>query len=263
MLTGQIRLQRLYNRYQAEKDSPHRRSESFFDAAIRLLDLNVRFDAAKLCNLPKTGPMLIVANHPFGVVDGLVLTWLALKVRRDVKVLANSVLCEAPEARHHLLPVHFSGTDKGNAITIDSRRQALEWLMDGGVVAIFPGGGAATVISPFESRAFDLKWVSYTASLVQRAHPTIVPIYFDGQNSRAFQIASHLSPTLRTSLYCHEAARLIGKSLDVAIGDPISHDRFVDQKNRAAIVAELRQQTFALSGRPNMDCKLRVEPEII
>lgn len=252
-LTGQKKLQKRYNRYRRELNRPERRDENFFDAAIRLLELDVQFDAERLAKIPKTGPVLFIANHPFGVVDGLVLTWLTLKARPDVKVLATSVLCGAPEARPFLLPIDFSGTARGNAVTIESRRKALESLQEDGAVAIFPGGGVATALSPFGDRAFDLKWISYTARLVQRAKPTIVPIYFDGQNSRAFQLASHLSPLLRTSLFCHEAARLIGKSLSVAIGEPLTHDQFADHNNREAIVEELRDHTFALAGRPHVD----------
>ncbi len=252
-LTGQIRLQKLYNRYNAERNLPAHCEETFFDAAIRLLDLDVRYDADRLLAIPRSGSVLFVANHPFGVVDGLVLSWLALKVRPDVKVLATSVLCGAPEARPYLLPVDFSGTERATRVTIESRRRALELLQDDGAVAIFPGGGVATALSPFGKRAFDLKWVSYTARLVQRAKPTIVPLYFDGQNSRAFQLVSHFSPTLRTSLFCHEAARLIGTSLRVAIGEPISHDQFVEHRDRQEIVETLRQQTFALADRPNVD----------
>ncbi|MEM6463937.1 MAG: lysophospholipid acyltransferase family protein [Pseudomonadota bacterium] len=253
MLTGQIKLQKLYHRFRSERQQPERRGETFFDAAIRLLELDIRFDAQMLAEIPRSGPVLFIANHPFGVVDGIVLTWLALKARPDVKVLANNVLCAAPEARPFLLPIDFSGSSKGNTTTIETRRIALQSLLGGGSIAIFPGGGVATALSPFGDRAFDLKWISYTARLVQRARPTIVPIYFEGQNSRAFQLASHISPTLRTSLFCHEAARLIGKSLKVKIGEPISHDEIANHKDRETLVEYLRHHTFSLAGRPHVD----------
>ncbi|WP_419911204.1 lysophospholipid acyltransferase family protein [Hoeflea sp.] len=252
-LTGKMKLQRLYRQYRDERDLPEYRHESFFDAALRLLEINVRYNEAALARIPSDRPVLFIANHPYGVVDGIILCWLALKVRPDVKVMANSVLCRAPEAKPHVLPIEFSGTAEGNATTITSRRRALDTLLDGGSIAIFPAGGVATASSIFKGPAYDLPWISYTARLVHAARPLIVPIYFAGQNSRMFQIASLLSPTLRLSLYCHETVRRIGKPVDVVIGDPIADNKVAELKPRETLVAELRSRTFALAGRPEID----------
>ena len=252
-VTGKLKLQRLYRQYRDEKARPDRCSESFFDAALRLLEVEVRYDLAALARIPDDRPVLFIANHPYGVVDGIILCWLALKVRPDVKVMANSVLCRAPEAKPHVLPIEFSGTAEGNAVTIESRRRALDTLLAGGSIAIFPAGGVATATSFFKGPAYDLPWISYTARLVRAARPVIIPIYFSGQNSRLFQIASRVSPTLRLSLYCHETVRRIGRPVDVTIGDPISHEKVADLKPRENLVAELRSRTFALAGRPEVD----------
>src|SRR5438477_9719166 len=90
-LGGQRRLKKLYDQHQ--RDIRH--GETFFDAAIRLLKLDVRYDASALADCPREGPIVFIANHPYGVLDGITLTWLAAKVRPDIKVLANSVLCQA------------------------------------------------------------------------------------------------------------------------------------------------------------------------
>src|SRR5690242_6082940 len=97
---GQRRLKQLYDEHQ---DNP-RQGESFFDAAIRLLKLDVHYNAKAIAECPREGPVVFIANHPYGVLDGITLTWLATKVRPDTKVLANAVLCQAPEARDNLPP---------------------------------------------------------------------------------------------------------------------------------------------------------------
>ena len=78
-----------------------RAGESFFGAAVRKLDLDVRYDADALARIPTTGPVVIVANHPYGVLDGIVISWLVEKVRRDFVVLTNAVLMRAPEVRDY------------------------------------------------------------------------------------------------------------------------------------------------------------------
>jgi putative hemolysin len=88
------------------------------------LRLNVRYDASRLEAVPRNAPVLFIANHPYGVLDGLVLAWLASKALPDVKVLANHVLCQAAETRDHLLPVDFTRTEAALRTNVDSRMQA-------------------------------------------------------------------------------------------------------------------------------------------
>ncbi|MEO0548170.1 MAG: acyltransferase, partial [Pseudomonadota bacterium] len=103
LCSGQKRLKKLYETYVRDNS----RQEDFFDAAIDRLELNVEYDHERLAAVPRTGPVIFIANHPYGVADGIVLTWLAKRARPDVKVMANHVLCQAPEAGDNLLPVDF------------------------------------------------------------------------------------------------------------------------------------------------------------
>ena len=239
---GQPRLKRLYDRY---VDTPDE-AKNFFQSAVDLLELRINCDSKRLNDVPSDGPVLFVANHPYGVLDGLVLTWLARRARPEVKVMANHVLCQVPDAEGSLLPVDFSGTPDAARTNLDSRRQALKTLVEGGAVGMFPAGGVAASEKPLKGLAVDSTWHPFTAKLIRMSKATVVPVYFAGQNSRMFQFASHTSYTLRLSLFFWETARRMGSELEVGIGTPIAFSELSHFETRDAMVRELRRRTFAL-----------------
>lgn len=241
-LSGQRKLRRIYQDYIA-KDG----GKDFFDTAIEQLKFNILFDQIKLDSIPKNGPVLFIANHPFGVADGIIFTWLARQVRPDVKVMANHVLCQAPEASKHLLPVNFDGTRAAAAQNVQTRKQALASLQQGGAIGVFPGGGVAASETPLRGPAVDPQWHGFVAKLVQKSGATVVPLHFAGQNSRLFQIASHTSYTLRLALFFRETHRLIGRDIPVAIGKPIGPAELMGFKQKTDLLNFLRAQTYALA----------------
>lgn len=240
---GQRRLRLLYeSRLENRQDG-----ESFFDTAVRLLCLDVRFDPDALAAVPASGPVLFIANHPFGILDGIVLAWLAMKVRPDTKVLAHVALNRVPEARPNLLPVDFAETPAALETNLATRRTAMEWLGGGHAVGIFPGGAVSTIERWSGKWALDLPWAPFTAKLIRATKATVVPVHFSGQNSRMFQLASQVSVTLRLSLIMHETARRIGTPLDVAIGEPIPPGDLAGLADRSALLMELRRRTYELA----------------
>ena len=241
---GQRKLKKLYVQHQKSVAE----GENFFAAALRLLRMNVEFDQAALALTPATGPVLFISNHPYGVLDGITLTWLATKIRSDTKVLANDVLCQAPEAAANLLPVAFAPTREARETNVQSRLAAHDWLRQGHAVGIFPGGGVSTSEKPLGGPAVDLPWAPFTAKLLRMSKATVVPVFFVGQNSRLFQLASHLSLTLRLSLVFRETARRIGTNLKVRIGKPIPFSEIAHIEDRVELVKELRKRTFDLAG---------------
>lgn len=245
MLGGQRRLANLYDRFVRAPDT----HGDFFDAAIDLLQLDVRFEPQQLAKVPLSGPVLFVANHPYGVIDGLVFIWLARQVRSDITVLTNQVLCQAPEARAHLLPIDFSGTQQALQTNIQSRREALTRLQNGGAVGVFPAGAVSASARPWKGPAVDVAWQPFIAKLLKLSEATVVPVYFAGQNSRMFQLASHVSYTWRLSLFFWETARRIGSQFDVAIGDPIPFEEVEGHSGRAELLTELRRRTYELAAR--------------
>ncbi len=114
--------------------------EGFFAAAVRSLAIDVRYDAAALAALPATGPLVVVANHPYGVLDGIVISWLIQKVRPDFLVLTNAVLLRAPEIADYVLPIDFAATEEATRTNIASRAAARAPPRCGRLRRGLPGG---------------------------------------------------------------------------------------------------------------------------
>lgn len=242
-LSGQPKINQLYEHYRDHlaHDVP------FFEAAIRLLDLDVQFSASRHAAIPREGPLVLVANHPFGVLDGLVISWLISLRRGDFKVLTNSVLDGVPEARPYLLPVDFGGTREAVAANVTMRRDALAHVKGGGCIVVFPSGGVATTPRPFDPLAVDDEWKPFTAKLITQSGAHVTPIFFDGQNSRLFQIASHLSLELRLALVFREVRRRMGKTLRVEIGETLTPEALDAAGKRRGLMEFLREKTYALA----------------
>ena len=241
--TGQPKLHRMYLDY---LETAHDRD--FWEEAVRRLELEVRYDEARLAAVPRQGPVVFVANHPFGVLDGIVICHLVRKVRPDFKVLINSVLFRAPEIRRYMLPIDFAETREALETNLQSRARALEHLRQGGSLVVFPGGTVSTSEKPF-GRAFDPEWKPFTAKLIQNSDATVVPVYFPGQNSRAFQIVSQFSMTLRLSLLFKEVVNKIGSEIPVTIGIPVAAQELAGFGDRKALIDHLRAATYALEAK--------------
>src|SRR5271168_3716485 len=242
--TGQAELKRLYVQNQRHP----RAHESFWQAAVRSLALDVRYDAAALGRIPKTGPVVFVANHPYGVLDGIVISWLVEKVRSDFVVLTHAGLRRAQEVHDFVLPIDFSGTEEAQETNLKSRAAARALLDKGGAVIVFPAGAVSTAPDRLGLHpAVDARWQPFVGQLIQRAKATVVPIWFGGQNGRLFQIASHVSLTLRLSLIFHEVKSRIGTALPVAVGAPISFETISQIKDRQALADDLKDRTYALA----------------
>jgi putative hemolysin len=240
-MTGQPYLKSLYDEHRLNPVP----GESFWSAAMRNLELKIAYNEEALVHIPRTGPLVIVANHPFGVLDGLIISYLTSLVRDDFLVLTNSVLYQADEIRAHLLPIDFAETKEALSTNIKSRAAAKSHLLRGGVLVVFPAGGASTAPKPWSKRAVDAEWKNFAARLISAAKAPVVPVYFAGQNSRLFQIASHISMTLRMSLFFKEVYDKIGSELRVQIGGVIAYSE-LENMDRTKLMEHLRRKTYEL-----------------
>lgn len=243
LATGRRRLERMYREVHLQALP----SQQVWKALLDKLEVKLRYDEGQLSSLPKEGPLVFVANHPFGVLDGLVLGHLVAQAREEFYVLVNEVLTREPTLAGHLLPIDFRETKAAARTNLNTRSRAMERLQAGAALAIFPAGGVATAPKLFKKTAEDLAWKRFVAKLITFTEATVVPIYFHGQNSRLFQVASQVSANLRLSLLLHEIRNKIGAEIKIEIGDPIPYADWGGLKKQA-LIDSLRERTLSLGG---------------
>ncbi len=190
-------------------------------------------------------PLLMIANHPFGLPDGVAALALAEQMGRPVKILINADLLRIPEMQRFALPIDFSETRAALHINAASGSEAIARLKKGETIIIFPAGGIATADWPL-GRAGDLQWKTFVAKLVHKAQADVVPLFFCGQNSWRFHAASQVSMFLRLSLIIPEALRHVGRAIEVRVGATIPYEQMSAITDRNALTAMLRRRVFAL-----------------
>ena len=138
--TGRISLIRRAEGYEHEVA----RGADFWDVMPDRYGLSLDIVAGSLENIPKTGPVIAIANHPYGILDGLMIGHILSAVRGDFRILANDVFRKAEEIRKVILPVSFDETREAVALNLATRNNALDYMNEGGAIGIFPGGSAVT-----------------------------------------------------------------------------------------------------------------------
>lgn len=236
-VTGLTTLQRLYQSGVAMSRGP------FPERALAALDITVVAEEA-LDRVPPTGPLVVVANHPHGAIDGLAVAQLLARVRPDVKLLGNALLGRIPEMRAHLVPCDVFGTD-GNA-NGRGLRAALAWLRDGHALVVFPAGEVSHVATA-DGRLVDASWRDGAARLAAHASAPVLPIFMDGRNSRLFERAGRLSPWLRTAMLGRELLAKRGQTIAPRIGRVVSPRRLAAVGDATSQTAYLRIRTYALA----------------
>ena len=244
-LTGRPRLQAIYQELKRRDFD----ASVFFADALTRAGIQYRIRSGSLEHIPGEGPVILVANHPFGVVDGLILCDIAVRRRGSFRILIHAMLCRDRDLDPFFLPIDFSETTEALAVNVRSKRAALATLREGGTVLIFPGGGIATRRRGGFGALADLPWSTFVAKLVKQSGATVVPLFFHGCNSRLFHIASGISPSLRASLLLHEARNKLGRSFDVSIGEPLPRSA-TEHLDRRKLTTWLHERTWALARMP-------------
>lgn len=253
-LSGLHELSRIYS------SLPRNEDESFFEIVRRELGLACDVTADDLARIPRTGPVVVVANHPFGAAEGIVLARVLGIVRPDVRLLANHLLGRIPELREELIlvdPFH-PGASSAN---VSGMRRAIAHVARGGMLATFPAG-AVSHLQLDRMSVSDPEWSVSIARLVRRTRATVLPVFFPGANGPLFQLAGLLHPTMRTALLAHALLDRRHTRIEMRIGRPIAFPRLAPIERDEEMITHLRRRTYILANRTHSTATQKLRPHV-
>ncbi|MFY0647828.1 lysophospholipid acyltransferase family protein [Sulfitobacter geojensis] len=244
MLTGKLTILKLVRKFE-RSGAPT--GQAFWRGALDTMGIDLTTPQAQLDRIPKEGPVVVVANHPHGMVDGMIFADLIGRVRPDYRILTRSLLTSIDEvAGSFMIPVPFPHDPDAQRKGVEMRASAMKHLKDGGVVALFPSGVVAAS-ETWWGPAVEAEWNVFTAKMIRRSGATVVPMKFPGQNSRAYQIANKVSPMLRQGLLLHEIVHACNKPQGPIVGHPIAQSEIQSRADDPrGFMAWLRAHTLSL-----------------
>ncbi len=242
-LSGKKQLNQLYQELHASNPTPY----NVWFNALEKLNIKVDFDQAQLNKVPRSGPVIFVANHPYGIVDGAVFLYLVSQVRKDYFLLVHEVLSHEPIMKKHLLPVDFRGNEQAMQTNLRTKELTTQRLNNGEALVIFPAGAVATQKRfSLRGEAKEWPWRRFICTRIHETQCTVVPIFFYGENSKAFQIVSKFSMNLRYGLLLHEAINKKGETVKAEIGNPIVYEQMSKYTDRQELIEFLYKETMNL-----------------
>ncbi len=242
--TGKLSILRMIRAFE-KKGAPT--GQPFWRAALDTMRIDLLTPQHEVENIPLTGPVVVAANHPHGLVDGMILADLIGRRRTDYKILTRALLTGIDEvAASYMISVPFPHEPDAQRKSVEMRAQAMAHLKDGGVISVFPSGVVAssdTMFGPVHER----EWNVFTAQMIRRSGAAVVPIYFPGSNSRVYQMANCISATLRQSFLLHEVVRSCNRPQKPVVGPPIDAEHMeMLQSDPRGFMGWLREHTLSL-----------------
>ena len=248
ILTGKLKLKKLYDEYLSENRPP----QLFWDDAVTKLDLKLITNFKKNSYIPSKGKLIVIANHAFGVADGVSICSVLSKVRQDYKMVTHKVLRQADAVKDKILPIDFNETKEALLTNINTRKEAEKVLLNDGVIVLFPSGRIATKKNLNKNtKADDGEWKQWVSKLILKTKSPVLPIFFDGQNSQWYHMANKLGLTFRYSLCMYELKRKIGDSINMYFGSIISYEDLAEIGDIKEITLHLRSVTYSLDPQLN------------
>ncbi len=236
-------LNNLYNealRYQTD--------QAFHDKLLERMNVNYYISERDMERIPKEGRVIVVANHPFGGIEGIILASILRSARNDSKILANYLLECIPELRDVFFFVDPFRSSNATRTNLASMKKALQWLRDDHALGVFPAGEVAH-LSLGNRKVVESEWNESVASLIRKTESAVLPVYFDGSNGPLFQLMGLIHPRLRTMMLPRELINKKNRDIDICIGKLIAFNKLASFESDKELISYLRQRTFMLQNR--------------
>ncbi|WP_414718397.1 lysophospholipid acyltransferase family protein [Thaumasiovibrio subtropicus] len=225
---------------------PHNASlDHFLRYTLDVLGIDYQVQRGQLNAVPRQGATLIVANHPLGAVEGVILAELIRNVRKDVKVLANHYLKSVPELSELFIGVDVFEGENAVKANIRALREANKHLQNGGALLVFPAGEVST-FDKQSGKLLDKEWSRSVAKMIRKTKATTVPMFINGRNSKPFYLAGKIHPILRTLMLGRELLNKRKQRIDIAIGEAIHYSEVKGLSDETRLVHYLRLNTYLL-----------------
>ncbi|PNH89016.1 lysophospholipid acyltransferase family protein [Vibrio diazotrophicus] len=244
--TGLSQLDKFYAQRPAGCDT-----RQFLRFTLEILGIDYQLIKGSLNNVPQIGPTVVVANHPLGCVEGVILAEMLLTIRSDVKILANQYLKTVPELDSLFIGVDVFETDKARKANLQAMRQAHKHLEQGGLLLMFPAGEVSQLVDSKQRRLEDKEWSQSVSRLIKKHKAAAVPVYIEGHNSTHFYMAGKIHPLLRTVMLGRELLNKKQTCIDISISDPI-HYKEMQHLCDQQLVNYLRLNTYLLGAKKTL-----------
>ncbi|MEO1139517.1 MAG: lysophospholipid acyltransferase family protein [Pseudomonadota bacterium] len=242
--TGKITILKMIRAFE-KKGAPT--GQAFWRAALDTMGIPLLTPQKQIDYIPKDGPVVVVANHPHGLVDGMILADLIGRRRTDYKILTRALLTGIDEvAASYMISVPFPHEPDAQRKSVEMRASAMAHLKEGGLISVFPSGVVASSDTLF-GPVIEREWNVFTAQMIRRSGAKVVPIFFPGANSRSYQMANRISATLRQSLLLNEVVKGCNKPQKPVVGPPIDDEHMaILEKDPRGFMTWLRDHTLRL-----------------
>ncbi len=244
-ITGKRKLQKIYSDFSKKNNDPR----YFWTGILKSMEIKIKNMSNKKNFIPATGSLLMIANHPFGIIDGLIMCSLASETRGDFKIITHETLRFAPELDKYILPIDFKENSKETIKrNIETTKKAKNHLLNDGLLIIFPSGS----VSMSSNRRFspkDDEWKQFPAKLIRQTKTNVLPIFFDGKNGLLFHLfaSKFKNQTLKYSSYLHETKKMIGKEIIIKSGELIKYEDISEIEDRSKLTEYLKNKTYNLA----------------
>jgi putative hemolysin len=248
-----LALDQLRDLYQRSKSGA---DKDFHHNLLQVLQVSCHIEPSDLARIPATGPVVAVANHPFGILEGPLLCSLLPKVRPDFKIMTNQLLSCFSELAPHCIFVDPFNHKKSRIANALALKQSIAWLRAGHMLVMFPAGE----VSHWNFRHNEIEdpqWNETVARLIRSSKAVSIPMFFKGKNSVPFHVLGMVHPTLRTARLAHELFNKRGKSIEIRVGSAIPYETIAEIPDGAEATRYLRWRTYLLANRGETGTKLK------